>query len=147
MLPILDDYDELPKGSNLSEYENAKPNFIYNLIHHNVLPDSTLVITSRPHVLGRFRYNADKNLIVSGFTEERLNFVKCSLGDQLEKVSELLDYLHDHSTIDNLCSIPFNITVLLYLYKQGYTPSLETLLNCITTFCAMLFIAILLNIK
>ena len=73
-------------------------------------------------MLGDFRYNADKILIILGFTEEeRCHFVKCSLGDHPKKVSELLDYLYNHSVIDNLCSIPFNITVLLYLYKQGYT--------------------------
>ena len=38
---------------------------------------------------------------------------------QPQKVDELTQYLQGHSTISSLCFIPFNLIVLVYLYKQG----------------------------
>ena len=120
---ILDGYDELYAPLRRKHFLYAKPaaGFIYNLMHRNVLPESTLVITSRPHALGYLSYNADRHVIILGFTEEeRCHFVNCFLKNQSEKISILLNYLQSHASIRNLCCIPFNITVLLYLYKQGF---------------------------
>ena len=111
---ILDGYDELPKTL-------SGRNLVLNLIQRRVLPESALVITSRPHVVSYLRCNAHRHVIILGFTEEeQCDFVRCFLKNQSEKITELLDYLQSHSTINSLCSIPFNINVLLCLYNQGY---------------------------
>ena len=38
---------------------------------------------------------------------------------QPQKVNELTQYLQGHSAINSLCFIPFNMVILVYLYKQG----------------------------
>ena len=130
---ILDGYDELPK--------KLPGTLVFSLIQHRVLPESTLVITSRPHTIGYLRYNADRNVTILGFTEEeQCDFVRCFLKNQPEKITELLDYLRSHSTINSLCSIPFNINVLLCLYNQGYalpnnSTELYKHLLCNTIYC------------
>ena len=131
---ILDGYDELPK-------ELSGRTLILNLIQRRVLPESTLVITSRPHAVGHLRYNVDRRVIILGFTEEeQYGFVRCFLKNQSEKITELLDYLRSHSTIKSLCSIPFNINVLLCLYDRGYalpnnSTELYKHLLCNTIYC------------
>ena len=106
-----------------------------------MLPESTLIITSRPHALGYLRHNADRLLIILGFAEEeQCDFVKKFLKNQSQKVSVVLDYLHSHSTINTLCCIPFNINVLLNLYKQGFalpknSTELYNHLLCNTIYC------------
>ena len=118
---ILDGYDELPNTQKTGAHKHLQTGLVYNLIQHRVLPESTLVITSRPHALGYLRRNADRLLIILGFTEEeQCDFVKRFFKNQSQKVLVLLDYLHSHSTINGMCSIPFNINVLLNLYKQGF---------------------------
>ena len=118
---ILDGYDELPKTKRTGSHRHMQTGLLHNLIKRRVLPESTLVITSRPHVLGRLRHSADRNVIILGFTEiEQCDFVKSFLKNQSQKISVLLDYLHSHSTVNSFCCIPFNINVLLNLYKQGF---------------------------
>ena len=107
------------------------------------MPESTLVITSHPHALGHITYNADRRIIVLGFTEEeQCGFVKCYLKNQSEKVPVMLDYLHmySYSTINSLCCIPFNLNVLLHLYKQELalpknSTDLYSYFLCNTVYC------------
>ena len=55
-----------------------------------------------------------------GFTEaERQHYIKESMKGQRQKIDELTQYLQGHWTISSLCFVPFNIVVLVYLYKQG----------------------------
>lgn len=109
---ILDGYDEYQ-----SQFHYAD-DFIQSLLKRKVLPESNHVITSRGCQIDLI-YNTDRHVIILGFTDdERKDFVEHSLGNQQAEITELLDYLHDHSTINNLCYIPFNMTVLLYLYKE-----------------------------
>ena len=114
------------------------------------MSESTLVITSHPHALGHITYyNADRRIIVLGFTEEeQCDFVKCYLKNQSEKVPVVLDYLHmySHSTINSLCCIPFNLNVLLHLYKQELALP-KTLLTYTATSYAILFTVILQNTR
>ena len=146
---ILDGYDELSVKSRTSTLHNIlyehsrhiKTGFIYSLIHRKVLPESTLVITSRSHALGHISCNADRHIIILGFSEkERRDFVKCYLKNQSEKVTEVLDHLHSHSTINSLCCIPFNLNVLLHLYRQGLalpenSTDLYSYFLCNTVYC------------
>ena len=57
---------------------------------------------------------------ILGFTEqERRQHIEQALQGQPHKIRELTQYFERHVTIGNLCYIPFNLVVLLYLYKQG----------------------------
>ena len=54
---------------------------------------------------------------VLGFSkEDREQFLQQTLQGDLDKFTE---YLKQHLTISSLCYVPFNIVILLYLYKEG----------------------------
>ena len=77
-------------------------------------------MSSRPHASGRLRERATIRVDILGFTEtEREHYIKQALPDQPHKIEELTQYLHQQPSVDSICFIPFNMVVLLYLYKLG----------------------------
>ena len=110
---LLDGYDEYPETLR-------KDGLIASLLKHKVLPHCALIVSSRPHASVNFREQATVRVDILGFTEaERQHYITESMKGQPQKVDELTRYLQGHSTISSLCFIPFNLVVLVYLYKQG----------------------------
>ena len=117
---LLDGYDELP--SNLRQNS-----FIVDLLQHKILPACSIVVSSRPHASTHLRDNINCQVEILGFSEQdQQHFIEHSLEGQQHKISELKQYLKHHSTISNLCFIPFNMTILLFLYKDKEERPLPT---------------------
>ena len=110
---ILDGYDEYP--------ENFRQNgFISDIVWCKRMSKRGLVLTSRPHVSAHLHRWFDRRVDILGFTkEDRQNHISSSLEQRAEDVALLIKYLNSHLTINSLCFIPFNMTMLLWLYKQG----------------------------
>ena len=110
---LLDGYDEYPehlRGSGL----------VANILKRQVLPLCGLIVSSRPHASERLREQATIRVDILGFTEtEREHYIKQALPHQPHKIEELTQYLHQQPSVDSICFIPFNMVVLLYLYKLG----------------------------
>ena len=117
---LLDGYDELPV--------NLRQNsFIADLLQCKVLPACSIVVSSRPHASTHLRDNISCQVEILGFSEkDQQHFIEYSLKDQPHKISELKQYLKHHSTISNLCFIPFNMTILVFLYKDKEERPLPT---------------------
>ena len=117
---LLDGYDELPP--------NLRQNsFIVDLLQHKVLPACSIVVSSRPHASTHLRDNISCQVEILGFSEQdQQHFIEHSLKGQPHKISELKQYLKHHSAISNLCFIPFNMTILLFLYKDKEETPLPT---------------------
>ena len=117
---LLDGYDELPP--------NLRQNsFIVELLQRKVLPACSIVVSSRPHASTHLRDNISCQVEILGFSEQdQQHFIEHSLKGQPHKISELKQYLKHHSTISNLCFIPFNMTILLFLYKDKEERPLPT---------------------
>ena len=112
---ILDGYDELPA-------ELRQNSFIARLLQHKVLPSGAIVVSSRPHASARLRNNVSCRVEILGFSEEdQTYFIKQSLEEKEKEISHLKKYLTTHPTIASLCFVPFNITILLFLYKEQAT--------------------------
>ena len=111
---VLDGYDEYP--------ENLRQNgFISDILQRKILPSCHVVVTSRPHASAHLRNNCERYIEILGFTkEDRKKYIEESLKKK-QDVEKLVQYLDSHLTINSLCFIPFNMTVLLWLYKQGIT--------------------------
>ena len=110
---LLDGYDEYPS-------DLQKSSLIADIIKRQVLPLCGLVISSRPHASAHLRKQATIRVDILGFTEtEREHYIKQALPDQPHKIEELTQYLHQQPSIDNICFIPFNMVILLYVYKLG----------------------------
>ena len=110
---LCDGYDEYPERLR-------KDSLIAYILKREVLPRCGLIVSSRPNVSVGLRGQATVRVDILGFTEaEREQYIKESMKGKQQKINELTQYLQDHSTISSLCFVPFNIVVLVYLYKQG----------------------------
>ena len=110
---LLDGYDEFP--SNLQ-----KSSLIADILKRQVLPLCGLVVSSHPHASQHLHKQATIRVDILGFTEtEREHYIKQALPDQPHKIKELTQYLHQQPSVDSICFIPFNIVILLYLFKLG----------------------------
>ena len=110
---LLDGYDEYPEHLRESS-------LVADILKRQVLPLCGLIVSSRPHASEHLREQATIRVDILGFTEtEREHCIKQALPDQPHKIEELTQYLHQQPSIDNICFIPFNMVVLLYLYKLG----------------------------
>ena len=109
---LFDGFDEYPK-------DLQKNSLIADILKRKVLPYFALVVSSRPHATVHLRERATVRIDILGFTEvERRQFIQQALKEQSQSIKELTQYLEDHFTISSLCVVPFNMVVLLYLYKQ-----------------------------
>ena len=112
---LFDGYDEYPERLR-------KDSLIADILKRKVLPRCGLIVSSRPHASVSLRQQATVRVDILGFTEaEREHYIKESMKDQPQKIDELTQYLQAHLTISSLCFVPFNLVVLAYLYKQGFT--------------------------
>ena len=113
LLFLFDGFDELP--------EHLRDNrLIGKIINRNILPLCGLVVSSRPHASVSLREQATIKVDILGFTEEeRHHYIEKSLKGQPQSIEKLTHYLQDHLTISNLCLVPFNIVILLFLYQMG----------------------------
>ena len=111
---LFDGYDEYPE-------KLRKDNLIADILKRDVLPCCGLIISSRPHASVSLREQATVRVDILGFTAEveQQHYITESMKDQPQKIDELTQYLKGHSTISSLCFVPFNIVVLVYLYKLG----------------------------
>ena len=110
---MFDGYDEYPERLR-------KDSLIADILNREVLLHCGLIISSRPHASVNLHDQATVRVDILGFTEaEREHYITQSMKGQPQKVDELTQYLQGHLTISSLCFIPFNLVVLVYLYKQG----------------------------
>ena len=110
---LLDGYDEYPE-------DLRECSLVANILQRQVLPLCGLVVSSRPHASEHLREQATIRVDILGFTEtEREHYIKQALPDQPHKIEELTQYLHQQPSVDSICFIPFNMVILLYLFKLG----------------------------
>ena len=110
---LLDGFDEFPS-------ELQKSGLIAKILKRRLLPNCALIVSSRSHATVHLREQATVKVDILGFTEiERNQFIQQALQDQPQGIKELTQYLDNHFTISSLCVVPFNMVVLLFLYKQG----------------------------
>ena len=97
---------------------------IVDILKCHVLPSCGLVVSSCPHAIKQFHkqatLRADILYNIIDFTEKEQNHhIQETLQGQPHKIKELPQYLEHHLTTSSLCYIPFNLILLIYLYKQG----------------------------
>ena len=113
LLFLFDGFDEFPEKLR----ENS---LIGEIINRNILPLCGLVVSSRPHASVSLREQASIKVDILGFTEdERHHYIEQSLKRQPQSIEKITHYLQDHLTINYLCIVPFNLVILLFLFKMG----------------------------
>ena len=79
-----------------------------------------IVVSSHPHATLHLHKQTTVKVDILGFTEkEQQHHIQQSLQLQPQKVKELIQYFEYHMTGSSLCYVPFNLVVLLYLFKEG----------------------------
>ena len=129
LLLLLDGYDEMPE-------ELRGNGLIADILNRQVLPDCNLVVSSRPHASLLLRKQVSLRVEILGFSEEQQKqYIENSLNNQ-SQIKQLNTYLDQHNIISSLCYLPFNILLLLFLYKQGFLPNnvteLYSIFICLT---------------
>ena len=109
---LFDGFDEL-------SVELQRSSLVSKILKRKVLPACGIVVSSRPYASVHLREQATIRVDILGFTEkEQKHFIQQALKEQPQCIKELTQYLEDHFTISSLCVVPFNLVVLLFLYKQ-----------------------------
>ena len=110
---IFDGFDELSEN-------NRKESIIVDIINRRILTKCCLVVTSRPTASSSLHGSVDRRVEIVGFTEEdRLDYIQTALQDHNEQLEALQHYLQYNPTINALCYIPLNMTILLCLVEDG----------------------------
>ena len=108
---ILDGFDEI----------SHETEFFQCLLFKEILPLCRIVVTSRPtsSSMTMLQDLATVNVEILGFTKEnRQMFIENGLKDNTEKLTKLNSYLKTNSVIDQLCYIPFMLSILVCIAKE-----------------------------
>ena len=110
---IFDGFDELSE-------EIKKESIIIEIIYRRILTKCCLVVTSRPTASSCLHVSVDRRIEIVGFTEEdRLDYIQSAFKNCDDQVKALQQYLKSNPTINALCYIPLNMTILFCLAEDG----------------------------
>ena len=110
---VLDGYDEMSK-------ENRSRCIIDSIINRQMLPKCGVIITSRPgfsvHLHGKVSCRAE----ILGFNrEDQQDFIQNALKGKNDKIKGLKGFLQSNLSLNALCCIPLNMSILLCLAEDG----------------------------
>ena len=112
LLFLFDGFDELPE-------DRLHDSFINNILMRKSFPCCGIVISSRPSYSDSIRnkYKPTNLVNILGFNEEERNsYINKALHGNRKEIEKIAHHLETHFTISNLCFVPFNMAVLLYLF-------------------------------
>ncbi|XP_065902515.1 protein NLRC3-like [Dysidea avara] len=112
----LDGYDEFYGGLQ-------SDHLLSRIIRCEILPKCGVVITSRSFACGSLCGQADRRMEILGFTRnDRQHYIQRALEKNPDDIARLKQYLETHPTVDSLCYIPLNMTILLQLFTENDLP-------------------------
>ena len=115
ILFVLDGWDELQMSCRLPD------SFFPKLIQGKFLPQSSILITSRPGVFDFYiRQHANRLIEILGFTEEQVTqYIQSYFKDCKEAAQKLIDDLQMYPNIASTCYVAINLTILCYVYQAS----------------------------
>ncbi|XP_065903615.1 protein NLRC3-like isoform X2 [Dysidea avara] len=119
---VLDGYDEFYGGLQ-------SDHLLSRIIRCEILPKCGVVITSRSFACEFLCGQADRRMEILGFTSsDRQDYIQRALKENPADIATLTKYLDSHPTVDSLCYIPLNMTILLHLFTENrnYLPQSRT---------------------
>ena len=134
VLFILDGFDELPKALQ-------KEGFLLDLIRGDVLPASTVLVTSRPSATAQLLTSCSpKHIEILGFTQESVNAYASSIfSSKPEKLKKFLDSISagENPAINSLMYVPLNAAIIVQIYLDCKSDALlpHTLTELYTLLC------------
>ena len=114
------------------EKKERKTTFIHKLIKGEVLPNSVVIVASRPAATQKYRRYATKCIEVLGFLREQVYEYIDSYFNGNKNRDSLVDglrtYLEHHPNVMHMCYLPPHMAMVTYLYQvEGASlPQTET---------------------
>ena len=121
---VLDGYDEIST-------ESRSHCIIDRIVNRQILPECAVIITSRPTASLHLHDKVTCRAEILGFsTECRQSFIQNALKGQNDKIKKLIGFLQSNPSLNALCYIPLNMSILLCLTEDGINtlPKTQTLL-------------------
>ena len=134
VLFVLDGYDELPKSLQ-------REGVLVDLLQRSILPDSTVIVTSRPSASGNLLTicEAAKRIEILGFTQESIQSYAVSMFSNSEELKGFLKYIaaSDNPAINSLMYVPLYAAFIVIIYKDSKSDDLlpHTLTELYTQLC------------
>ena len=137
ILFILDGFDELPK-------QLQQNGFLLDLIKGRVLPECSVLVTSRPSATGELlkscRPLIQKHVEVLGFTQESVETYAASIfSSEPEKLEKFKAYISasKNPAINSLMYVPLNAAIIVEIYRGCKSEHLlpHTLTELYTQLC------------
>ena len=137
ILFILDGFDELPK-------QLQQKGFLLNLIKGRVLPESTVLVTSRPSATGELltscRPQIQKHVEVLGFTQQSVHAYASSIfSSEPENLERFIAYISasNNPAINSLMYVPLNAAIVVEIFRDCKSNKLlpHTLTELYTQLC------------
>ena len=103
----------------LDEYSTRKghPDIVSELIRGTFLPNSIVVVASRPAASQRFRKYAARNIEVLGFLKPQIDeFVSDYYHENEKTAQELKLYLEHHPNVMHMCYLPIHVAIVTFLF-------------------------------
>ena len=114
----------------LDEYSpEADDNLLYNLIRREYLPNSIVIVASRPAASQKFRRHATKHVEVLGFLKPQIQeYIENYFDESSDQAQGLSRYLEDHLNVMHMCYLPLHSAMVTYLYDMegANLPQTET---------------------
>ena len=137
ILFILDGFDELPK-------QLQQKGFLLDLIKGRVLPESTVLVTSRPSATGELltscRPQIQKHVEVLGFTQQSVHAYASSIfSSEPENLERFIAYISasNNPAINSLMYVPLNAAIVVEIFRDCKSNKLlpHTLTELYTQLC------------
>ena len=120
VLFILDGWDELPK-------DVPGHSTIYSIICRETIPQSTVVVTSRPTSSASLHNLMSLRIELLGFTPGKLrDYFIANLGGNITKADTLLQKIKSNPIVAGTCTLPLNAVILVHIFScDGDLPTTE----------------------
>ena len=136
ILFLLDGWDELLEESRCS-------GLLTELISGNLLPDATIIVTSRPSATGSLPYkHVHPRIEILGFTEEQIEeYITKYFQDHdnpLQIAQHVLCQLKKSPNLKRLVCVPVNLSIILFIIKQSNEQVPQSYTSLYVTFLLIL---------
>ena len=109
---LLDGYDEYPQTLQ-------KDKLIFDILKRKALPDCNLIVSSRLCTSKMLHHQVTTRVEILGFASGEIKcYINTLMKGQPHRIKDLTQCLTNQPSLKSIMYIPFNMVILVYLYKH-----------------------------
>ena len=109
---VFDGYDELPVDANIHS-------LFKGLLNKSILPDCSIIFTSRPHNTVHLHHYCDTRIEILGLSDGNRNDFLTKSNLCMDDIDRVNKFFKANAIINSLCYIPFNMANFLLLVVEN----------------------------